>query len=268
MFKSKLAIFIDSTISAIIILLLTYPWINKIIKNAFLSLFIANISSLFVFVMVFLHFLKQQKINKSSHKEQNLFNNSLNFLLYSSSEYQLNYFCDLLNLTFIDKNLYQNNQYCFYINITNQLTSNDFYYIHNYNLSNKLNKQLIIISLSVDEGFLDLLNNSPIKYPLFLKEDLFEIMKINNGFIIKETTNNTPIFTKIKNRFKSLSKVKFKNLFSSGASLVLLSFFIPYNYLYLTIGSLLLTFSIISLLSKNKLQTPETKISIKDLTKK
>ncbi|MBP3581252.1 MAG: hypothetical protein J6J33_00695 [Clostridia bacterium] len=270
MYKSKLAIFIDSLACSVISLLLIYSWLNKFIKNAFLSLFIANIISIIIFSLIFLHFLRNHTLTKANTKENKLFENSLNKILFSPKDFQINYFCKLLNCTYINEKFFLNDKFYFFISINSPLSNNDFFEINNFNLSNKLSKPMIIISLDADEKFINLLNTSPIKYTLFLKEDLFNIMKLNDGFVIVDYKSQQPhsLFNKIKLRAKSLSKVKFRNLFFSGASLIIFSFFIPYSYLYLVIGSLLLTFSFISLFSKNTPKISQTEISVNDLIKK
>lgn len=268
MYKSKLAIFFDSVIYSIICLLLTYSWINKILKNAFLSIFIANIISIILFFVVFLHFLKQYNFNKTSNKELILFEETLKKLRYSSTDYHSNYFCKLLKLNNLNNNFYENNDFYFYINITTPLSTNEFYLINNFFHSKNNSKKLIIISLNTNEDFIELLKNSPIKYPLFLKQDLFQIIKINNCFIHTDTQKNNKVLVKIKSFFISLTKVKFKTLFSSGLSLIVLSFFIPYSLLYLIIGSMLLIFSLINILSKNKKISYPKEISINDIIKK
>ncbi len=268
MYKSKLAIFIDSIICTIITLLITYSWINRVLKNAFLSLFLANIVSLIVFICLILYFLKNQNKTKFSIKEKNLFDLSLDKIKYSSINFQIDYFCKLLNSTYINEKIYLNNNFYFYVNINQPLSSDDFFKINNYYLSNKLNKQLIIIALTANNDFMEIFNKSPTKYTLLLKQDLFELMKINNAFIPIEEKPQKNYFNKFKQLVKSLSKVKFINLFSSGVSLLLLSFFIPYSFLYLFIGTFLLVLSFINLFSKNKSPKTSNDISIIDIIKK
>lgn len=267
MYKSKLAIFIDSIIYTVIILLLSYSWLNKLLKTAFLSLFIANIISLLLFTCIYLHFTKYHKQSKLSANEAKLFNNTLESLKYSSLKNQSKYFCDLLNATFLNEKFYLNDKYYFYININTTLSANDFYTINNFNLSKNSNKELIILSLSADEDFNNLFNNSPIKFTLFLKDDIFEIIKLSNSFI-SQTAERLPLSTRLKKLIYSLPSIKFKNLFFPGASLVILSFFIPYSILYLITGSLLLILSAISLFSKNKQPLNHKQVSITDVIKK
>lgn len=271
MYKSKLAIFFDSITISIISLFITFGWLNKIVKNAKISLFVANIVSLLLFFVIFYNFYKKYNCNKFNHKQNKFLSECIFYLSFQSTKHQNLFFEKLLNAKFLSNNIFESDKFIIYINIQKPLSANDFYKANDFYLSSNKEKNLVFLSLSSTEEFNKILNSAPNKYSAFYKEDLFTLMETQKIYPIEKPAENkfSNKFSKqnIKNKCSTLfSRNKFKNMFFSGLSLTILSFFIRYNFLYLFSGSLLLIFSCVCFF-QNKQVSP-SKLNITEILNK
>lgn len=272
MTKSKLAVFFDSIIIALIVFIVSYTWVAKLIKNAFFVFFVCIFISLLLFFVVFLHGLKKHTFLKIKNKELKFFENCLLHLKFCSLIDYISFLEKLLNIKHIQGYMFENKQNYFYINLKSELNTDSFFSANNFFLTHNINKNLHFISSETSESFCNLLSSSPIKFQHHSSNELFEIMKNNNLYPIKNIPANSSKYINLK-KYKDkilgvLNKSKFKDFFFSGLSLLLISFFIPYSYYYLFFGTILITLSVICLFRKNKQQINSSTKSLSEIIKK
>ena len=144
------------------------------------------------------------------------------------------------------------------------MDSYDFYIANDFykNIEDKM--PLIFICDNFSDDFSAILKNSPIKFNIFLIENLYNIMQIKNiypvnisNIVDKKTTISLNKLRLLLKNLKTkiiiiLENTKFKSSFFSGLSLVFLSAFVPFSLYYLIIGSSLLTISFFSIFIKAK----------------
>ncbi len=267
--KTKLSVFFDSLLSAIIIFIISFAILYKKIKIAILCLFICNIISFVVFFAIFNAINKKYNLKNMKLFEDNISKKYLNFLLYSSNEFNNNFFNILLSSVNIQPNIFKNSIAIFYINIKTTLSENDFHIANNYYQNSDKSLPLYFIGTSTTNEFINLLLNSPTKFTLFNFTNIYELMKAKNIFPIEQNLILTKQ-SKLKQLFfkftKSLSKHNFFKFLFSGLLLIIISMFIPFSIYYLILGCNLLIFSLICLLSKNN--EPIKNETLINLTKK
>lgn len=264
MIKTKLAVIIDTFIISITLTFLIFAWLKRYIKNAFFICFVCIFAFILLFIAIFKHFSKKHNLDKIKFKDIKIAENSFNFLKYCSLQNYENFFEKLLNSTHIISNIFESETHIFYINLKTITTDNDFKIANEYFCNCSKNKDLVFITDSTSTEFNTLLANSPTKFYLYTKPELFELMKDKNIF---------PINHKIPSKLKSfklpnltLSRARFKELFFSGLSLLIIAMIIPYTFYYLLIGSILLILSLISLFKKAPSLTHERQ-DLKNLIK-
>ena len=134
--------------------------------------------------------------------------------------------------------------------------------LNQINSDNLTKLKLYIITNHSNESFKNLLNSTDFIIQILPVETLIKIITTKNIYPIEQKTpipqtKKQVIKTYILNKI-NLSRKQFIRLFLTGTSLLFLSLFIPFSFLYLLIGSLLLTLSIVCLFHKNiKPQTAE-----------
>ncbi|MBQ8424690.1 MAG: hypothetical protein IJX17_01555, partial [Clostridia bacterium] len=136
----------------------------------------------------------------------------------------------------------------------NKLNCYDFIVSNNFYLLTQKLKSLYFLCDNYSDEFKNLLDNSPIKYKVFLYNDIFEIMKEKELYpITTQLSKNKNTYLKnIKlNLIKMLNGVKFRDCFFSGIALCFLSIIVPFSLYYLIMGSIFLILSIISLIYKS-----------------
>lgn len=255
MIKSKFAIIVDNISLSFILFIILYFWINKLLKQSIISLVVSLVLSIIFFIVkVVLSSKKRQKVINGK-KEKELFLLSKNNLKYSLINNSLKYLESLLNSKYIGNNVFENEQSYFYINFYNNLNCYDFIIANNFYLQSNKSKSLHFICDSISEEFNNLIENSPVKYQIFYFNDLFEIMKIKNTYPTNIGINrnkNKINLKQIKNKMIDIfTKIKFRDTFFSGISLVLLSIIVPYSLYYLIVGSILLLLSFVSIFVKS-----------------
>lgn len=252
MYKSKLAILIDSLSATVIIFITIFFILRRYIKSAIFLIFCCIFASLLSFIAIFYCFLKKYKLNNLSFKESRHLENCLNSLKFSSSKTSINFFEKLLNIKYISSCFYENETSLFFINIKQSLSSNDFF--EAIDKSYEYQKNLIFICEKYDDDFKNLLNSSKLDFKIFTFSQVYEIMK--NKKLFPKEFENISFQTKLKNKFNTftstISKKHFKNYLFSGLSLLALSFFIPYSFYYSIVGLILLIFSILCLFKRNE----------------
>ncbi len=272
MIKSKLAIFFDSFFSSLITNFLLFVWINRYVKNAFLSLFICNLISLCLFFALFLQQNKKYNIKKIKHNQQKFLENSYQHLIFCEEKECQKYFETLFSCTHINGCFYENYSNIFFINTKTQTTENDFFSANNLYLKSNKSKNIIFICGDISENFTKLISSSPNKFYVFNKLNLFEIMQDKQIYPIKEIPLNNQKqfnFKSLKSKLSSsLTRNRFKDFFISGVSLLTISLFIPHSLYYMFFGSLLIIFSIFCLFNKSKLKLEKQDTSLKTLIKK
>ncbi len=273
MLKTKFAIILDTVIISLITFFISFIWINKYIKNAILSFILCTLISIAVFFAIFHIAIKKHKLknlNNADLKKAELCFTKLTFL--DEDKYK-NYFENLFSCKFVDSNIFVNNNNIFYIETRRTLNAKDFIVANNYYLKNE-SKSLYFICQTADTEFVKLLDNSPVKYELYIASDLYSAIKTSGLYPdnIMQTNNVTTKFNKVKtlkNKFiSSITRNHFKDFFISGISLVTISLFIPYSIYYMVMGSLLLLLAIISIFIKNKNGVITNKVKLTDLAKK
>ena len=271
--KSKLGIFIDSLFSSSIISVILFIWLNKFLKNAFLITFLSILINILLFILFFSFGIKKYKLTKIKFNDKVFANNCfINITLMKGSQLEI-FFKKLLNVDAITKHFFINNSSCFYINLYSDCTKQDLVSANNTYLSLKTNMPLIFITTNYTPEFQEFAKNLPYIYYLFYFDDLFNLMKENNIYPISKTEPQKNSFLShiklLLSKFTtSFTKSNFKNFFFSGLSLLAISLFIPYSIYYLIIGTSLLVFSILCLLSKNKTFTKQEKQSLDSFIKK
>ena len=258
MIKSKFASIIDSLFLSFIIFVILNFWLTKFLKKSILAIIISSVTSL-IFLCVFL-FVSVKNYNKTkiTLNENKLLEKCKTALIYSGENFCDEFYKKLLSAIKISSSVYENEKIYFYIKFYSSLDSNDFITANNFFMQNKNNKKLIFLCSEKTEDFTKILKSSPIKYDIFLFEDLFLIMKKKNTYPIEN--NNANKKTKINGEklkkflTEILKNIHFKNTFLTGLSLVVLSVFVPFSLYYLTFGSILLIISFISLFMKAKPQ--------------
>lgn len=271
MTKSKLAILFDSVLVSIILCFVLFLWIQRKLKNAFLSLFLCIFISILVFIAIFLRQIKKYNLNKLKLKDLKFAENCFSYLTFCKENEYIDFFKNLLSCKRITGFIFENTKFIFYINLKTTLSEKDFFIANEYYLLNTKNKTLLFIQSNYDEQFLKLMQSSPHKFLIYNKSDLFNIMKSSNTFPIQRTTQapKQPKLQILKIRLNSsLTKNKFKDFFISGLSLLTISLFIPYSIYYLICGSTLITLSLICLLNKQKTPSSQKQESLLDLIKK
>ncbi len=269
MIKSKLAITIDSIFISLLCSFILYVWINRYLKNAFLSFFICNIALVLLFFLFFKYFIKKHNLKNLKERDLNFAKKCFHHLKYCPDNESITFFEKLLNSKNKAMNLYENHNQIFYINIKQPLCENDFLTANEYKLSSSQNKNLFFISIAETEDFKNTLTSSPITYTLYNQTELFELMKVKDCFPIKQSAKEN--FSKlklIKTKLKqSLLKQNFKHFLFSGLSLIAISLFLPFMFYYLIIGTILIFLSLVCLLSKPT-QTEKPKEKLIDIIKK
>ena len=264
MIKTKLAIAIDALLISISLTFLIYAWLKRYIKNAFFIYFVCIFAFILLLIAIFKHFSKKYNLDKIRFKDIQIAENSFNFLKYCSLQNYNNFFENLLNSTHKTDNIFETESHIFYINLKTITTDLDFKIANDYFCNQPKSKTLIFITDTTSTEFDILLANSPARFYSYSKPELFELMKDKNIFPI-----NHKIPSKLKT-FKlpnlTISRARFKELFFSGFSLVIIAMIIPYTFYYLLIGSLLLILSVISLFNKTPTITHE-KQNLKNLIK-
>jgi len=269
MIKSKLAITIDSVFISLLCSFILYAWINRYLKNAFLSFFICNIALVLLFFIFFKYFIKKHNLENLKEKDLSLAKKCFHHLKYCPDNESITFFEKLLNSKNKTTNIYENHNQIFYINIKQPLCENDFLTANEYKLSSPKNKNLFFISIAETEDFKNTLSSSPITYTLYNQTELFELMKIKNYFPINSFSKDKfSKFKLLKTKLKqSLSKQNFKHFLFSGLSLIAISLFLPFMFYYLIIGTILIFLSLVCLLSKPT-QTEKPKQKLIDIIKK
>lgn len=267
MIKSKTAIFLDTLFICVILDLTIFVWVNKLLKNAILCVFILNIISILLFCLIFLRFLKKHNLLKIKNSEVKKLDNILNDLAFLPDKNYSSFFENLLNVKHIDGYIFVNTKAYFYINTKTTLDATDFLYSNNYYKSLNTNKPLCFIGTDFNDKFNNLISSSPTKYLCFKSSELLPILKDTNLLNNYTPENNTNLKLKIKSKIPLiLSRKNFKNYFFSGLSLITFSLFIPYSIYYLLIGTFLLILSLATLFSKKQINN-ESKKSLSDLIK-
>ena len=268
MIKTKTAIAFDTLIVTIIIFFIFYVWVYKILKNAFLSLFICNLISIITFIAIFNAAIKKYNILNLKQKDLKFAKNCLHSLQYFSSKSNTEFFEKLFNAKEISENIYESNNLIIYINLKEPLTSKHFFFAHDFFLLSNTNKRLIFIANLFDDSFLTANQNSKTVFDTFDFTELFKVMKQKQLFPTTNIESEKINFKFFKNKFtKGLTKNNFKNFFFSGLSLLAFSFFIPYSTHYLLIGTFLLLLSIVCLFKKST-PTKPSKTSLEEQIKK
>ncbi len=273
MYKTKLAIIIDSIFISIIFFIISFIWINKYIKNAILSFIVSNIIAILWFIVIFKFSLKRHNLKNLKNKDLKLAEKCLNKLKFYDDNSTIKFFEKLLNSTNVSSNIYTNKNLYFYVQVKKPLCEDDFFIANNYFISTKNQLPLCFIGCNVSNEFSTLIENSPITYEVYNSSDLYLLMKESNTFPdeIQEEQQITKktYLKKFKNKFlSSITKNHFKDFFISGLSLIVLSIFIPYSLYYSIFGSILLILSIVSLFNKNKAPLLKTKTTLSDAIKK
>lgn len=254
MTKTKLGVFFDTLFIVIIIAIILLFWINKYIKNAFLSLFICIFISFWLFIAIFKQNLKFNNLAKIKTHELKSINKFLEKLKFSHHKFYNSYFEKLLKVKNISGYIFENNEKIFYINIKTILSSHDFFTANEYQF--QTNKELHFINNSTDENFKKLLENSPTIFHNHNINELIELIKIKN-FYPQPLTSSKSIKEKLKttkSKFSnSLTRIRFKDYFFSGISLMIISAIAPYSFYYMIMGTILLIFSTICLFKKSKI---------------
>lgn len=266
MYKSKLAILIDSLSATMIIFITLFFLLKKYIKSAFFLIFCCIFGSIIGFVIIFKYFIKNYNLNELSFKESSHLENCLNSLKFSSSKNLTDYFEKLLNIKNIGFNYFENEQSLFFINIKRPISTNDFFDALDKSYDHK--KPVIFICEKYDDGFKNLLNCSKFNFEIFTFSQVYEIMKTKNFF--PEKFDNITFKLKVKQKFNNfilgITKKHFKDYLFSGLSLLALSFFIPYSFYYSIVGILLLIISMICLFKRN-INPKLSKLSLSDYIK-
>jgi len=269
MYKSKLAIALDSILISLLTFIVTFFWTRRFIKSAFFAIFICIFVSLCLFVVIFCYFIKKYKYNKLSLSEQKHLKLCIENLKFSPIQTQIEFFENLFSAKSKGNKIFENSNYIVLINIRNQLCENDFYNAIDYSFSSQ--KKVIFVCVNFNNEFKNLYFNYSHNFQIFYINDLYQLMKASNKFPINQPQQ--PCFKqKLKIRLttfiSTISRHRFKDYFLSGLSLVFLSFFIPYSLLYLLIGSILLFLAIICLLTKKNNIISKKQVSLIDTIKK
>jgi hypothetical protein len=273
MTKSKLAIFLDSLSISVIAFFLSFVWVLKYIKNAFLSFFICILLSICLFLVIFYKELKKYNLLKLNMKDLNFSKKCYDYIINLSNIELIKFYSKLTNSTHVKGNIFKNEKFIFYINLNKTLTENDFIEANSYYLNSNKLTPLCFLGKKYSDEFLSLLSLSINNYIVYDKNEIYLLMKNQNIFPISSTqeskTSNKNKFIAFKTKFFSIAtKDKFKDFFISGISLIVLSIFIPYSIYYMIFGSILLLLSLFCLLSKSKPLTTKDKPPLTSLIKK
>jgi hypothetical protein len=139
-----------------------------------------------------------------------------------------------------------------YINLKTPLSAKDYFLAQELFLKyKKENSNLYFIYNIKEKSFDDIFIFSSLNAKLFTSEIILKLMKKKNLFPIKmEHKKTISIKQKITNytklKTKNITKAHFKEFLFSGMSLLFLSLITPHSTLYLIIGTILITISIIS----------------------
>jgi len=257
MVKSKIALIIDSFILSLLFSFLSFVWFRRYFKNA-------NLFRFFLFLIILLSFIIIIKLFLKSNNKKILKNNNTKFLnsclehliICPFLEYK-NYLCKLLDCEHLGGYLFKFGDNFLYINIKTELCPND-YFISQEIFLNKQNKEsrLYFIYKTKSKSFDEICNISNLNISLLEANILSQVMLKKNIFPIeKETIQKQSLKQKLIKSLKlktlAISNKHFKELSFSGISLLFLSLIVPYSKLYLITGTILLTFSIITLFKKN-----------------
>ena len=177
MVKTKTAIAFDTFFVTIICFLILYSWFYKILKNAFLSLFICNLISICIYITIFKVEIKKYNLKNIKNKELNFAKDCLKTIQYFSTSEEKTFFENLLNSTQIEPKIFINQNSLFYINLKQPLSSHDFFKAHALKTDTFLNKDLSFICESIDDSFKSKNENFSSPYTVYNFTDLFKLMK-------------------------------------------------------------------------------------------
>lgn len=264
MIKSKIAIFLDCFMLSIISFLLIFSWIYRLSRIRLLSILLSIFISLVLFMIMYRIFIKKYKVSSLSAKENKQLLTIVNILKFSSEKDNTAYFEKLFSAKLIEKNIFKNKFSYFYIVVSNKLNSYDFVIANNFYLSSSKKLPLYFICDGTSEEFAEIFSQSPIKYGLFTVNDLFEIIKQKklypNGYVTTPKKSRKEIIKQTGKIFaSSINKVRFKEFFFTGLSLVVISVIVPFSIYYLISGTILLVLSFLCLiLKKNNTKIPKS----------
>ena len=263
MIKNKFAIIIDCLCLSFITFIINFCWLNKFLKSNIFSLLISIFFFFIFFLILLIVFFNKNNLQINNHKEQITFKKCKEILTYNDEKSNIELLEKITSTKYFKDNLYLNDNAYFYIKTVGSLNSYDFFIANNFYKSSRQLLPLIFICNEKNEEFSAILNNSPIKYDVFLLENLFFIMKNKNiipkDFNINNNKNKKNKVKNIKEKFKLVLKnIKFRDCFFSGISLVIISAFIPYSLYYLIVGTLLLFLAFAHIFFKANINNNDT----------
>lgn len=255
MYKSKIGIILDSAITSFVLFLLSEIWLRRIIKNANLLLIFSIITSILAFIIIFTFFKNQAHKQKHKLLTNKFINSCIDYLSTTSYNSYNNYIIKLIDCSILDNYLYKLNNSYIYINLQYNITDKDYIEILNKIMSHNHTYNSIYFITKNQLDFIDVLQKEKFKVQPIQPETLIKIMQQKNIYPIEnKSQNHTPLFKKFKPYISTkinLTRKQFINLFFTGISLLFISMFIPFSFLYLLTGSLLLLFAILCLFKKN-----------------
>lgn len=258
MFRSKLALFIDSFIISNLITFAIYIWFRNKIKNANLLHFFLILIDLLLFIGILLFLMKRnnKKIFRSNNEKY--LNNCINYLIQCNFDFYSEFICKLLSCEKITTYFYKLNKNFLYINIKTPLSSKDYFDAQELFFKNKNggDEKLIFIHNKKDASFEEIEKISKLNFSTQSQNVLTNLMQQKNCYPMnKDDITKPPFKQRIKSAFKTktsaVTKSHFKEIFFTSISLLFLSLIVPFSNYYLVVGTTLLIISIISLFKKD-----------------
>lgn len=257
MVKTKLALIFDSLFISFLISLTATVWIKRLIKNANLFYFFLILILLLSFIIIFILLLKRndKKLFKNNHEK--FLKDSLQFLIISNNNFYNNFLSSLIKCTHVQNFLFQKGNDFLYINLKTPLSAQDYFQAQELFLEHKKESSNLYFIYNIkDKSFDDVFIFSSLNAKLFASDIILKLMKEKNYFpVIKEEKQKLGFKKKLlnyaKSKSSSITKSHFKEFLFSGLSLVVLSLIAPFSTLYLIIGTILISLSIISIFKKD-----------------
>lgn len=252
--KSQFARFCDTVLFVLGIGIISFAWLNKYVKNTFVSLLITCLMSLVIGQLIWRIFTLNNNRKKLRSQELKFAQNCIDWLSLNP-EKCLDFFAKLFENCKIEDGyiIYQNSIHYFdYSNDEttiktiaklNKLSENyDKIYLYSSKLSSKASK--LIVQTNICH---------------IIDYDCYLFMKEKNMFPISENRNQKIQKRKIKQTFLSLiERKKAKPYFLYGTLLLFSSFFMPYSFLYCAIGTLSIILALVCVVVRN---TPKQNLS-------
>ena len=244
MTRTKLSIVVDCMLATFCISLVCFAWLRKYINSIVLCLIITfALACIMAGILLKLSFKKNSKLVQS--------NKDIEFQKQCFEHLSLNkrdceqFFAKLLDAKKLPGNFFASGQSIYYINYEEeQLSTKDICKIKNKNYTN-----IIIFAHALTDSAMHACQN--FGYKPATKQEVYSLMKAKNEFPITQTKTAKSIKNWFKTKSKDIfNKKKAKHYLFYGVLLLIISFIVPFTFMYCVFGTMSIIFGLLCLFKK------------------